>query len=105
MRGRFGLRFQKNAFQAGLDATLVGTQDRVFTTPLGGGDLNETSTEGYGLTKAYMAYSFSAGKVLHTLALRADNAGNVRYRNHLNYLKDLAPEAGRDVRLTYTIKF
>jgi iron complex outermembrane receptor protein len=105
LRGRIGARFQKNAFQSGLDATLVGAQNRVFTTPLGGGLLNETTTEGYGLTKLYAAYSFTAGKALNTLAARLDNAANTRYSNHLNFLKDLAPEMGRDFRVTYTVKF
>ncbi len=105
LRGRIGARFQKNAFQAGVDATLVGAQHRVFTTPLGGGLLNETTTEGYGLTKLYAAYSFTAGKALNTLAVRLDNAANTRYSNHLNFLKDLAPEMGRDFRVTYTVKF
>ena len=34
-----------------------------------------------------------------------DNLTNERYRNHLNYLKDLALEQGRDLRVTYSVKF
>ena len=105
LRGRLGLRYQYNAFQIGADVSLVNSQNRVFTTPLAGGALNETPTDGYGLFKAYAAYSFVSGTTLHTLALRVDNVGNTLYRSHLNYLKDLAPEVGRDVRLSYTIKF
>jgi hypothetical protein len=31
--------------------------------------------------------------------------GNTRYSNHLNYLKDLVPEVGRDFRVTFTVGF
>lgn len=105
LRGRVGLRYQWNAFQAGIDASLVSKQERVFTTPLGRGALNETQTEGYGLAKLYAAYSFVAGETTHTISVRLDNAGNTLYRNHLNYLKDLAPEVGRDLRVNWVVKF
>jgi len=39
------------------------------------------------------------------ITARLDNATNELYRNHLNYLKDLAPEIGRNFRLLYSVKF
>jgi hypothetical protein len=38
-------------------------------------------------------------------AFRVDNATNELYPNHLNYLKDLAPEMGRNFSLVYNVKF
>lgn len=105
MRGRFGLRYQRNAFQAGVDGTFTATQDRIFTVDTEGGPIGETPTDGYSLAKIYAAYTIAQGRTTHTLAARLENAGNVRYQNHLNYLKDLAPEAGRDFRVTYTVGF
>jgi outer membrane receptor protein involved in Fe transport len=36
---------------------------------------------------------------------RVDNATDTLYRDHLNYLKDLAPEMGRNFRVVYSVKF
>lgn len=105
LRGRLGVRVQHNALQAGLDLTMAAAQNRVFRSPLAGGAFSETPTDGYGLSKAYLAYTFGARATLSTLAIRIDNLTNERYRNHLNYLKDLALEQGRDLRVTYSVKF
>lgn len=104
-RGRLGLRFQHNAFQAGIEGTVTAKQDRVFTFNGAGEAVGETPTAGYNLIKLYTAYSFSAGTTTHTISVRLDNAGNTRYRNHLNYLKDLAPEVGRDFRVSWKVQF
>jgi iron complex outermembrane receptor protein len=105
LRGRFGVRFQRNAFQAGVDGIFTATQDRIFTVEGDEGPIGETPTDGYNLFKLYAAYSFGTGRTTSTLAVRLDNAGNALYRNHLNYLKDLAPEMGRDFRVVYTVGF
>ena len=34
-----------------------------------------------------------------------DNATNKLYRNHLNYLKDVLPEMGRNFKLVYSVSF
>jgi iron complex outermembrane receptor protein len=105
LRGRFGVRVQRNAFQAGVDGIFTATQDRIFTVEGDEGPIGETPTDGYNLFKIYAAYSFGTGRTTSTLAVRLDNAGNALYRNHLNYLKDLAPEVGRDFRVVYTVGF
>jgi iron complex outermembrane receptor protein len=33
------------------------------------------------------------------------NLGDRLYRNHVSFLKDLVPEIGRGVRLTYSMRF
>jgi iron complex outermembrane receptor protein len=105
LRGRVGVRVQKNALQFGAAATFAAKQDRVFTTPTDDGPFGETATDGYKLFKLFAAYSFVAGRTTNTLAARLENSGNTRYQNHLNYLKDLAPEVGRDFRVTFTVGF
>jgi iron complex outermembrane recepter protein len=96
LRGRAGLRLQHNAFQAGFDAIVIANQERVFTL--------ETPTGGANLLKLFAAYSFGT-KATNTITARLDNATNELYHNHLNYLKDLAPEVGRNFRLLYSLKF
>jgi iron complex outermembrane receptor protein len=97
LRFRSGLRYQRNAFQAGGDVAFVATQDRVFST--------ETPTDGYQLGRLYASYSFGQGAVAHTLTARLENVTNELYRNHLSLIKDLVPEMGRNFRLLYNVKF
>ena len=97
LRGRAGLRVQHNALQAGADAIFTAKQDRVFTL--------ETPTDGSTLLKLFAAYSFGTNKATNTITARLDNATNELYHNHLNYLKDLVPEIGRNFKLLYSVKF
>jgi len=57
------------------------------------------------LLKLFASYSFGNAKAANTITARLDNATNELYHNHLNYLKDLAPEVGRNFRLLYGVKF
>lgn len=43
--------------------------------------------------------------LLNTITARLDNAADTLYRNRLNYLKDLLPEAGRSFKLVYALGF
>ncbi len=96
-RFRGGLRYVVNAFQAGGDVTFTAKQDRVFGA--------ETPTDGYQLLRLFGAYSFGSGRGVNTITVRLDNATNELYRNHLSYLKDLAPEMGRNFKVLYNVKF
>ena len=97
LRLRGGLRYQRNAFQAGGDVTATATQDRLFST--------ETPTDGYQLLRLYGSYSFGGGKVANTITARLDNATNELYRNHLSLIKDLTAEMGRNFKLLYNVRF
>ena len=46
-----------------------------------------------------------SGKLAHIFAVKACNLGSQLYRNHLSFIKDLAPEIGRGVRVTYSGRF
>jgi iron complex outermembrane recepter protein len=96
-RFRGGLRYMVNAFQAGGDVTFTAKQDRVFGA--------EMPTEGYQLLRLFGAYSFGSGQGVSTITVRLDNVTNELYRNHLSYLKDLAPEMGRNFKVLYNVKF
>ena len=96
-RVQVGLTYQRNAFQIGGNVHFVGKQDRVYG--------EEPPTEGYTLAKFFASYSFNAGGVLNTITARLDNATDTLYRNHLNYLKDLLPEAGRSFKVVYSLGF
>jgi iron complex outermembrane receptor protein len=97
LRFRGGLRYQRNAFQAGGEVRAVARQARIFST--------ETPTAGYGLLRLFASYSVAQGPVAHTITARLDNATNELYRNHLSLIKDLAPEIGRNFKLLYNVTF
>ena len=92
-----GLTYQRNALQFGGSAQIVSDQNRVFG--------EELPTAGYTTAKFFTSYSFTAGGMLNTITARLDNATDRLYRNHLNYLKDLLPEAGRSFKLVYSVGF
>ena len=92
-----GLRYQRNAFQAGGNVVLAAKQDRVFG--------EETPTDGYGLLKLFASYSFGGGSAVNTITARLDNATNELYRNHLSFIKDYVPEMGRNFKVIYSVKF
>jgi iron complex outermembrane receptor protein len=97
LRVRLGARYQASAFQAGGEVLTAAKQDRVYE--------DETPTDGYTTLKLFAAYSLTAGQALHTFTARLDNATNELYRNHLSFIKDFVPEAGRNFRLIYGIRF
>ena len=48
-----------------------------------------------------VAYTRQSDRAVQTVTARLDNATDMLYRNHLNYLKDVVPEIGRAFRLVY----
>ena len=96
-RVRLGARYQRNAFQAGGEVIAAAEQDRVFGA--------ETPTDGYGQLRLFTSYTFGTERVANTITFRADNVTNELYRNHLSLLKDLVPEAGRNFKLLYNVRF
>jgi iron complex outermembrane receptor protein len=92
-----GLRFEHKQFHLEGEVKNVGKQTRVYGA--------ETPTDGYTLVNAHASYQIVSGRAVHTVTLRADNVGDELYRNHLSYIKDLAPEMGRSFRLVYGVRF
>jgi iron complex outermembrane receptor protein len=97
LRGRLGLRYQRNTLQAGVEGTAVARQSRVFGA--------ETPTDGYHLLRLYGSYAFQAGRLLHTITVRLDNATDALYRNHLSFIREQVPEMGRNLKLIYSVDF
>jgi iron complex outermembrane receptor protein len=95
LRGRIGLRYERQAWFAGLAMQLVAAQDRV-------GDF-ETPTAGYALAELAVGLRLLAGNRLHAITLRVDNLGDRRYRDHMSRIKDIMPGPGRNVSLLYRL--
>ena len=66
---------------------------------------NETPTPGYTMVNASLDWHAFAEHPELTLSLTANNIFNVNARRHASELKDYAPLAGRDIRLTARLGF
>mgnify|MGYP005839730393 CR=1 FL=1 len=96
VRGRVGIDFRRGGFAVRPELVLANAQRAVFPT--------ETPTAGYALLNLAGSYTYASGHALHVFSCELNNAGNTLYRNHLSFIKNLAPEAGRGVRVTYTLR-
>lgn len=94
----------------GLDFRYKGLSVRpegVFVTRKKTGDVFalETPTAGYGLFNISGSYTRSNEHYAHIFTFGGQNLTDRLYRNHVNFIKDLLPEAGRGFRASYTIRF
>ena len=65
----------------------------------------EKPTEGYAVLDFSGQYYAEWGGRLHTFSLTLENATDAVYRNHLNRVKEILPEPGRNLRLLHKIFF
>lgn len=96
-RGRVGLEARHKGFSVKPEVVMAAAQNEVFAT--------ETGTAGYSVVNVSASYTVAQRHLLHVLSASLFNLGDRLYRNHLSFIKDLAPEIGRGVRFTYTIRF
>src|SRR4030095_2185394 len=87
LRGRFGVEIRRSGFTVSPEIVLVSKQDKVF-------DL-EAPTDGYTLFNIAASYTRTTQRLTHTFTAALKNATDEFYRNHINVLKDIAPEPGR----------
>lgn len=97
MRGRFGVDWRYKGLSLRPEAVFVKDQDQLFPT--------ETRTAGYTLFDLVASYTLARPHYAHVFAVNGFNLGDRLYRNHLSFIKDLAPEIGRGVRFTYTLRY
>ena len=96
--------------RAGVDIRYKGLSVRpevVFTGSRKTGDIFrlETPTAGQSLFNVNASYTIGTTRNAHIFSLSTSNLGNKLYRNHLSFIKDLAPEPGRGLKFSYTFRF
>lgn len=96
-RGTVGLDWRHKAFSLRPEIVMAAKQERLFD--------NETATAGYAVFNLNGSYSFVTGRTAHILSVSGYNINNKLYRNHLSFIKNIAPEAGRGMRVNYTLRF
>lgn len=96
LRLRGGIEFEANRFGARLDATRNTAQNRVAA--------NENPVAGFTLVNASMTWRPVGKDGPLSLILSGDNLFNVEGRLATSETRDFVPLAGRDVRLTFSVK-
>ncbi len=97
MRGRAGVELRFKSLTLRPETVMASSQEEVFA--------NETRTPGYTVFNINASYTIAGQHTVHVLAAEAFNLGNRLYSNHLSFIKDLAPEIGRGIRFSYTMRF
>lgn len=97
LRARFGLDMRYRGFLFHPEVVMASDQQRLYPT--------ETRTAGYSTVNLEASYIMARAHHAHIFALSVSNAGNRLYRNHLSFIKDLAPEMGRAIRMSYSMRF
>ena len=65
----------------------------------------EQPTDAYGLLSAEVGTRIDVRGTFHRLSLKASNLTNATWRDHQSRIKDVAPQPGRNISLTYRIEF
>ena len=98
LQGHLGLTCEPTeALSATIDLRLAAEQSQT-------GEF-EKPTEGYAVLDFSGQYYAEWGGRLHTFSLTLENATDAVYRNHLNRVKEILPEPGRNLRLLHKIFF
>ena len=97
LRSRVGLEFRYKGLLLNPEIVIANPQERLFPT--------ETRTAGYAVFNLSGSYLFAQQHAAHIISFNFFNAGDTLYRNHLSFIKDFAPEMGRGLRVTYTLRF
>jgi iron complex outermembrane recepter protein len=96
-RGRIGIDYRRGAFNIRPELVLSNRQFQIFPT--------ETPTAGYAVGNVTATYLIATQHVSHMFGVNLFNLSDRLYRNHLSFIKEVAPEIGRGIRLTYTMNF
>lgn len=124
LSARLSGTYSRGAWSASATMNYAATQDKLDTFENlrprrnSAGDLlvdenglvlyTQKPTESYVTLDLSSEYSFLTGVstlLSHTITLSVENVFNTTYRNHLNNIKLVFPEAGRNVKLLYKVFF
>ena len=97
VRGRIGFDYRPGRFSFSPELVLGARQSNTY--------FSETETPGYAVVNIRAAYSIPTPHATHIFSVDAFNLGDRLWRNHLSFIKDLAPEMGRGIRFGYTVRF
>ena len=97
LRGHTALKYERPLWFIRGEAEMAASQDRI-------GEF-ETATDGYTVLNLSTGTRITLGGRLNVLAVSLNNVTDTVYRNHLSRVKEIMPEAGRGLDLTYRVVF
>lgn len=97
LRARVALEGTFRGLRLMPELLMANRQERVFTL--------EEPTAGYAVVNVVGSYTITTPHTAHVFSVTGFNLGDRLYRNHLSFIKAFAPEIGRGVRLSYTMRF
>ena len=97
LRATMSVDMHYGALTVSPELMLSRPQDRVFR--------DETATDGYAVLNVDASYIWPGQHRAHVLSFAGYNLANALYRNHMSFIKDLAPQMGRGVKVSYSLRF
>lgn len=97
LRATLSVDIPYGAFTVSPELMFAARQGRVFR--------DETTTPGYAVLNLDASYIWPRQHLAHVLSFTGYNLTNALFRNHMSFIKDLAPEIGRGVKVGYSLRF
>ena len=97
LRATLSVDIPYGAFTVSPELMFAARQGRVFR--------DETTTPGYAVLNLDASYIWPRQHLAHVLSFTGYNLTNALFRNHMSFIKDLAPEMGRGVKVGYSLRF
>lgn len=97
LQGRVGVEYERPTWFMGWESEMAARQDRVGAF--------ESPTDGYAVFNASAGARLTVKGRLNVLTVSLDNVTNREYRNHLSRVKEIMPEAGRGLSVTYRVVY
>lgn len=94
--GRLALALEVGPVTITPEVVAYATQDDVFR--------HETPTAGWVTFGIGASWQKIAAHATHMITAQAYNLGDATYRLHTSFIKDLAPEIGRGIRVVYSVR-
>ena len=97
LHGRLAAEYEQPAWFIRAEVEMAARQDRIGAF--------ESSTDGYRVFHAGAGARLTLAGRLNTLTVNFENLTSEEYRNHLSRVKQIMPEAGRGLTLSYRVVF
>ena len=97
LRATLGVDIPYRNFTVSPELMFAARQDRVFR--------DETATPGYAVVNLDASWIWPRQHMAHMLSFTGYNLTNALFRNHMSFIKDLAAEMGRGVKVGYSLRF
>lgn len=97
LQGRIAIGYAPRNWFVEAEARAAARQDRTGAF--------ESATDGYAVFDLSAGIRITVRGRLNVITVRGENLGNTEYRNHLSRVKEIMPEAGRSISVSYRVVF